>query len=211
MNLASPPRLILMIFVAAFLLSEIVLLRQNILLKKQISQAVMDARSNKKKIGKIQKQSELEGMNVPFFLMEAIQKSRKEISRYIILFVYTPNSCDPCVQHEMALWSEFSDEYSSESHVQVIGVTESKYATLTAQLRKKSEIRFSVVPVDDLGTKLKMVDFDFTPMILFVDSTSTKIVFAFFPETIEKSDVWFVDKLRRFLSNSAQTQIINHL
>jgi hypothetical protein len=203
-QISKVPVIVLSLILVGTVVSEIVLLRQNLELKQKIRihnnleglLAKLQAKADK-----IAYEMNLQGKCLPIFSQRQEDGQtngilEKKKSRYSIVFCFSMNDCDACLRSEIMTWNKFAASYDARIF-QVIGILD------TTDLRENLEktihslrIKFPVLGIANLRSQLNIKS---TPAVFFCDGNSKKIIYAYFPTPTEVSHNEFANKLQMVL------------
>lgn len=197
-------RFIIFVLFMFIILSEIVILNQNFSLKKKISgyhhveRLLIEIQEQLEKINNI---DSLEGLCLPYKqqIKEQIRKiNETRNSKYIIAFYFSLLDCIPCIESEIATWNSFEAENKPE-FCQLIGFIDSVKNVSLNEIRSIYRIGFPIYYASNLNDTLAKYGIDKTPVVLFCDGETKKILHAHFPIIKDLSKDRFVKRLRMML------------
>ncbi|MEM3170662.1 MAG: hypothetical protein QW838_07830 [Candidatus Nitrosotenuis sp.] len=199
---------IILLFIA-IISSEIFIVNQNIALKKRISvynknlEALSSELKYQQSLNELERK--LEGEKFPQFLKQILEKNVYGFTPtikppYLVMFVFSVNSCNPCLMDEIPIWNEFFYRYGQNS-CQIIGITDAINSMDGNRLQRAIKADFPIVKVETLEEKLSEYGVKSTPAVLFGDTRTNKNLYVFFPNPSRKSKDGFIQTIQRILEH----------
>jgi hypothetical protein len=121
-------------------------------------------------------------------------------SHFLVVFHFLTTDCSPCLYNEITAWNDFAAAVDRKT-CQVIGVTDTYGLGDLDDIKRSLNIKFSLIKVDSLKSKLNKFGVSSTPVVLFGDTARKKCLYAFFPTPSNKPSDAFVKKLQLILED----------
>jgi len=190
------------------IISEMIILNQNFILKRRLNEYT---NSDNNQLSIIQEElvalklmRSIEGRVLPLsrlqkYMDQSMVAATSSRLRYILAFCFTGYDCESCLQNEITTWNQFHNSFKSET-LQVIGITDSlSLRGSMEQSRWIRRTRFPVYAVDNIDEFLAGLGVSATPAVFLLDGCSNVIPRCFFPSPAWLSKDSFAGKVQNLI------------
>jgi hypothetical protein len=118
---------------------------------------------------------------------------------YLISLLVRQTSCSSCLVNEALRWSDTLNKYDRKT-VQLIVFTDSPSSKRIMETFRSADQRYLVCPLPDFEQRLAELHVKQTPLLLFSQFSSRRIIYSHLPGLMESTNDDFQRKVEVFLS-----------